>query len=321
MNQAVHVNGIEITDAIRADILVDLNENRYRNNGLAELTWESEANKNKFHPIKEYLDSLIWDGEDHIGKLATIFVDVHGVFPLYLKKFLVGAVGRVYRNGRFNAALVLDGLQGIGKSYLSRWLVGDLIRFHVEKPVDPTNKDDVIRKLSVWIWEVGEFGATIRKADVEGLKHFISQEQIRERKPYAHYDTQGPAITSFICTVNDDGNGFLNDPTGSRRFNVCELTAIDWSYARAVDRNQLWAQAKALFDAGEEWQFSTEEAQAAARINLEYQMQDMGQLFLDEIIEFAEGVKTPTVDILYEMQQVGAKGSDQMLRFTTRCTS
>ena len=249
--------------------LIDAGVDTSENNVLHAIN--IEAKRNKFHPVRDYLDSLAWDGQPHIARLAEHFVDKHGMFSIYLRRWLIGAVARVYIKTQ-NPMLVLDGDQGIGKSYFARWLVNDLNNFN-EGMIQPENKDDQVRLLTTWIWEVKELGATLRKSDTEALKSFLTLESVRVRKPYGHYDIVKPAITSFIGTINNLA-GFLVDPTGSRRFNIANILSIDWSYSQTIDRDQVWAEARAAFLDREPWMLTSEEQKQRDEINQEYEIPD-----------------------------------------------
>ena len=109
------------------------------------------ANKNSYHPIKEYLESLEWDGQDHIGKLSTYLKDEHEpitypdgttktVIHAYLDKWFIGAVKRVCDNDTSNAMLVLHGKQGDGKSQFGQWL-SPKKEWLIEDDIDPNDKD------------------------------------------------------------------------------------------------------------------------------------------------------------------------------------
>ena len=230
------------------------------------------AKNNAFHPVRDYLDSLSWDGQPHIAKLADHFTDKYNIFPLYLRKWLIGAVARVYTRGAQNPMLVMDGKQGLGKSYFVRWLTPTLEVFN-EGPIQPDNKDDQLRLMSVWIWEVKELGATFRKSDLEALKSFLTLESVRVRRPYGHYDIYKPAITSFIGTINNV-EGFLSDPSGSRRFNITRILSIDWDYRNTVNRDLVWAEARAAFLDREDWMLSSEEQKIRDEINDDYAVED-----------------------------------------------
>ncbi|MBU1750035.1 MAG: virulence-associated E family protein [Chloroflexi bacterium] len=128
--------------------------------------------------------------------------------------------------------------------------------------------------------EVCELGSTTRRADREALKYFLSLQQVTVRKPYGRYDLVKPALASFIGTVNNTG-GFLDDPTGYRRFMSVHLESIDWAYSRNLAAADLWAQARALYAAGEPWELTREEAERARVANERYEIQDpLQDLFL-----------------------------------------
>jgi hypothetical protein len=119
--------------------------------------------------------------------------------------------------------------------------------------------------MSKFIWEVSELDATTRKADVAALKAFITKGTVTVRKAYGKRDTVKPALASMVGTVND-ATGFLTDETGNRRFYAIHVTHIDWSYQH-LDVDQVWAQAVALYRAGEPWRLLPEEAQRQTEQN------------------------------------------------------
>jgi predicted P-loop ATPase len=275
-NDVVEVNGEPMSDVLRARIRSQMRDLNYRRVNVMEDAWIYYASEQHYHPVGAFLDSLVWDGQEHIGKLAGHFVDEFGFFSLFLTRWLIGAVARVYeRRGCQNRMLVLDGEQGLGKSFFVRWLAEPIGRseLFIEGPINPEEKDDKIRLITAWIWEVSELGSTTRRSDREALKYFLSQQQVTIRKPYGHYDLVKPALASFVGTVNNI-SGFLDDPTGYRRFMTSHLTAIDWSYANEVDPEQVWAQAKALYDRGDSWELSAEEAEDAKFANEQYEIED-----------------------------------------------
>lgn len=230
-----------------------------------------DARRNAFHPVRDYFTNLAWDGQPHIETLANYFIDKDNIFGLWLRRWMIGAVARVFRPGAQNAMLVLDGPQNIGKSTFVRWLC-PIPTTHVESPISPDNKDDYIKLITKWIWEVTELGSTVRKADIEALKGFLTTEHVTVRPPYGHYPMHKPALANFIGTINNSG-GFLNDPTGSRRFNVCTVTQIDWAYQQ-LDVSQMWAEAYVAYQAGEPWSLQKDEQLLRDSINDAYQIDD-----------------------------------------------
>jgi hypothetical protein len=233
------------------------------------------GNRNRYHPIKKYFRSLKWDGKsDHIALLASYFQDEQGIFYEWLKRWLIGAVAKVEGSGsNQNFMLVLDGGQGLGKSQFVRWLC-PIPELFLESPLNPDDKDSLIRLISKFIWEVGELGSVTRRADREALKRIISMQQVTVRASYGKNDTDKPACASFIGTVNNEGGGFLNDPTGSRRYAVATITAIDWAYSTDINIDDIWAQAYALYELGEPWELRGDDAARRDEINSGYEQGD-----------------------------------------------
>ena len=157
MNDLVYVNGQPINDILNAVIEYQLRSKNYRSEKDTKITIYKTAYDKKFHPIKDYLDSLILDGsQDHIGRLAGFFQDKDGTFKLLLTKWLLGAIGRINgdRPGQQHPMLVLDGPQGIGKSRLVSWIGSVLPAFYIQSSINTEDKDFLINLCSKWVWEV-----------------------------------------------------------------------------------------------------------------------------------------------------------------------
>jgi predicted P-loop ATPase len=275
-NDQVEVNGEPMSDVKRSEIKSKMRDLGYRQTNVMEDAWIAHAAENSYHPVRQWLNGLKWDGRDHIHELSQYFDDELGFWPIFSRRWLIGAVARACEpHSCQNRMLVMDGAQGIGKSYWARWLASPIDRpeLYIEGPINPEQKDDLIRLITAWVWEVSELGSTTRRADRESLKYFLSLQQVTVRKPYGRYDLVKPALASFVGTVNNVG-GFLDDPTGYRRFMTVNLRGIDWDYSTAIDPSQLWAQAKTLYDAGEPWELNTEEAEMAAYANGQYEVAD-----------------------------------------------
>lgn len=284
----VEVNGKPFDDVLKAKIQARVRDYGTTKDVSVNVTHAIEslvtlADQRGYHPVKDYLESLAWDGSDHIDALCGYFEDDRGQFPKWFRHWLVGSVAKVY-GGFQNPMLVLDAGQDAGKSYFARWLcpMGDYFN---ASAIVPDNKDHKLRLIRSWIWEVEELGATTRRADVEALKAFITLETVRERKSYGRNDTIKPALSSFIGTLNND-SGFLVDRTGNRRFLVCTLTGIDWDYSQDVDRDQLWAQALDIYRSGGQWQLSKQDRQSRDDTNAQYMVDDPVEAYLHDQYEF-----------------------------------
>ena len=309
-NDELEVNGAPITDPLRAEIRSRLRDAGYAFVHVAEDAYTAHGWKKRYHPIREYFDTLQYDGGDHIGKLAGHFQDKDGVFGLWFRRWLIGAVAKVFEGGQ-NAMFVLDGPQGCGKSFFASWLCPPSIReYFIESPINPDDKDAHIRLISKWIWEVAELGSTTRKADREALKFFISQRTVTVRKAYGRYDTRKRAMASLIGTVNNEA-GLLADKTGNRRFLVCKLEHVDWSYAKTIDIDQVWAEAQALYLAGEKWELTPAEQKRASEINEVYEIDDPIEGLLLKYFEVNPSLPawTPTAEILQTLEINGLRGN------------
>ena len=270
----VSVNGTwqTLSDPLAAKIRSQMRDKGWDSVNVMEDAYIADAYDRRYHPVRDYLETLQYDGGQHITALASHFTDKDGVFPVYLRRWLIGAVAKV-REHEQNRVLVLAGPQNIGKSFLVKWLGSVLPGYYIEAPITPEDKDTHIRLASKWVWEISEFGSTTRKADREALKSFLTQSAITVRKAYGKLDMVKPALASFIGTFNDEG-GVLNDPTGSRRFMATTIIGINWAYSERLDPNQVWAEANAAFLAGESGTLSQDEAQLATRYNERYEIDD-----------------------------------------------
>lgn len=326
MDDRPYVNGMPLTDDVQAAIRAYVRDADILNGtfilyaAAAEDVYLADAAQHKFHPVRDALDALEWDGQDHIKKLAYYFQDNENVFENFMRKWLIGAVARVYRKGKQNRTLVLAGGQDLGKSYFVRWLACGATGntdYYREGEVSPDNKDHRLALMRVFTWEISEFGHTQRRADREGLKAFLTTEWIDERMPYAKFPIHKPALTSFVATINPEGSGFFDDPTGSRRFMTVELTGINWEYAKSVEASQLWAQAVALYKSGETGDLDAGEKAASNAINEEHRLLSPVYQRLDEIVVFSDaGEENPddvfvtTNDVLDELKLKGHKTNE-----------
>jgi hypothetical protein len=312
LDDTIEVNGEAINDGLDAII-----RNRMRDIGLSSMPWVADtfthvAYQNSYHPIKEYFDGLKWDGHDHIGHFTGAYLtETTGLGHAAFKRWFVGAVAKVYQRSQ-NFMLVWDGPQGIGKSMLARWLC-PLPDYFIEGPIKPDDKDFLLRMCTKLVWEVSELQSTTRKADREALKGFITTQEVTVRKAYARYDTVKPSMVSMLGTINEDGAGFLTDPTGNRRFVIIRLERINWDYTK-LDVTQLWAQAVGLYRRGEPWVLTADETSLQNSINAQYEMTSVLSTYFFELYRVdpsnTEAYQL-TYDILKALEDAGLKGSQQ----------
>lgn len=225
------------------------------------------TDERQYHPIREYLDSLpVWDGEKRVD---TLFIDYLGAedneyVRAVTRKTLCAAIARVLHPGvKFDNMLVLNGPQGIGKSTILAKLGSDW--FSDALNLNDTRDKTAAEKLQgYWIMEIGEL-AGLRKSDTETLKAFLSKQTDIYRAAFGRRTQQHPRQCIFIGTTNAE-NGYLRDITGNRRFWPITVPGGGTKQSWAVTKEeveQIWAEAKELYEAGETLYLSKELAEMA----------------------------------------------------------
>ena len=231
----------------------------------------------RFNPLRDYILGLPdWDGVERVDSLLVDYLGAEDVpyVRAVTRKTLVGAVKRVLEPGcKFDTVLVLDGAPGIGKSTLLRKLGGEWFSDSLSL-ADTRDKTAAEKLQGVWIMEIGEMQGT-RKADTDILKGFLSTQVDEYRRAYGRVVERHPR-TAIICGTTNSTTGFLRDVTGNRRFWPVVVwgseTLSVWDMTEEV-RDQIWAEAYALYLDGEEAYLDAEmekEAYAAQKAALEY---------------------------------------------------
>ena len=205
------------------------------------------SSERRYHPVKEYLSALKWDGKERID---TLLVDYMGAedtpyVRAVTRKMLCAAVARIYEPGiKFDSMLVLNGPQGMGKSTFyailgKQWFSDSL------SIADMRDKTAAEKLQGYWILEIAEMNG-IKKVDVETVKSFLSRTDDKFRQAYGTVVESHPRTNIIVGSSNSE-SGFLRDVTGNRRFwpvNVSgrgahhpwELTEVDQVWAEAIER-------------------------------------------------------------------------------------
>jgi predicted P-loop ATPase len=211
---------------------------------------ELVAHRHSFHPVREWLKGLVWDG---VTRIPTFFQDFCGT-PLtpystaVANSMFVSAIARVMQPGcKVDTMVVFEGAQGIGKSKLVQAMFGT--RWHCDITQEPGSLDFYQNLRGKWIGEFSELSA-MGKADQNRVKQALTQTQDTYRASYAHYSRTYPR--QFIFTGNTNKADYLFDETGARRYLPIECHEIN---AEAVEplRDQLWAEAVQRYQAGNIW--------------------------------------------------------------------
>ena len=173
---------------------------------------------NARNPLTEWLDSLVWDGEERIWSVLPVFVGAAAdrASAYAARVFMLGAVARAYEPGiKFDYMLVLAGPQGIGKSSLAK-LFGVRREWYCDN-LNTVDGDAAAEKIrGMWVCEMAELLASKNTKTVEAVKAFMSSAVDTIRPKYARETEQRPRTCVFIGTTNS--SNFLTDKTGNRRF-------------------------------------------------------------------------------------------------------
>ena len=222
--------------------------------------------KQKFHPVRDYLNSLTWDGHP---RLDTLYTDYLGVADskytrTTTRKSLVGAVARVMTPGcKFDYMTVFIGKQGRGKSSIiyklagsEEWFTDSLVTFDGSKAFEAVT--------GKWLVEVPEMHA-FDKGTMNQAKAFMSKQSDFYRAAYAEFPEDRRRQCVFFGTTNN--SACLRDETGGRRFWVHTTDEVkrkkDIFTDLSEERDQIWAEAVFYWRMGETLYLSGEIEDAA----------------------------------------------------------
>lgn len=206
------------------------------------------AQMNRYHPVRDFLSGLQWDG---VNRVERLFIDYVGAADnAYHREaallFMVGAVARVFEPGhKFDFVPILEGLQGVRKSTFIKILAHG---WFAELDGDFHDKKALVESMQgAWIVELPELQG-FSKAEITTIKGFVSRPVDKVRLSYEKRAAEFPRQCVFMGSTNE--TEYLRDATGGRRFwpIACSVTEIDTDRLER-EIGQLWAEAKAMYDA------------------------------------------------------------------------
>ena len=192
----------------------------------------------------------------------------------YLTKWLVAVVANAMddRECRNHTCLVMTGEQGKFKTtFLDLLCPPALHGYSYTGKIYPQEKDTLTYIGQNLIVNIDDQLKALNKRDENELKNLITCPMVKYRMPYDKYVEEHPHLASFVASVN--GNDFLTDPTGSRRFLPFEVLSIDIERAKAISMNNVYAEAKALLKSGFRYWFDDDEIAELYRESEDFQVQ------------------------------------------------
>lgn len=222
------------------------------------------AEANAFHPVREYLAGLAWDGVSRLSTWLSTYMGAedNAYAGAVGKWWMVAAIARVMQPGcKMDNCLIFEGKQGVGKSTALKVLASE--PWFCDSSFDLGNKDAFLSIRGKWIVELAELDA-LSRSDASRAKAFFTSATDRYRAPYGRATQDIPRQCIFAGTVNH--SEYLRDDTGNRRYWPVKCgDRVDLEGLRR-DRDQLWAEAYALYKSGQKWHPASAEEQQLCEI-------------------------------------------------------
>ncbi len=211
---------------------------------------ESISVFNQYHPIKNYLEGLEWDGKKRVECLLPSFfkTDRNELSMATSRMLMVAAIKRVYEPGcKFDMMMVLESpRQGLGKSTGIEKLFGkeyvtadQIIQLRSRELVEATN--------GFWCIEIADLDG-MTKADDGTIKNLLSRQSETARRAYSRVEQT--ELRQWVTIGTTNKSVWIKDPTGGRRFmpfrchDYIDIAGIE------QERDQLWAESMQMYRDG-----------------------------------------------------------------------
>lgn len=185
------------------------------------------ASRKRVHPVDVWLGNDKWDGVERLQPLIDALrvpAENAEYRTKVMRAWFAALMAAVYEP-EFSVKMVpvLQGGQTFYKSAFVRRLFSGIRGAYSSGSFEPSNKDDLMRVIGNWCYELSELDATTSRAHVGKLKSELYKSEDKYRPPYGRGVVTKKRRIAFIGTVN--GTDFLKDSTGNDRFAVIELSA------------------------------------------------------------------------------------------------
>jgi hypothetical protein len=246
------------------------------------------ARRNSFHPLRDYLNGLKWDGVKRLDRWLTTYAGAQDTeFMRAVGAItLIAAVRRIRTPGcKFDEMLILESTQGKEKSEMLKALAVQEDWFSDDVPLNADGKRVIEQLMGKWIVEAADLSG-MRKADVEHLKAMLSRQVDRARLAYGRQTSEQPRSSIIVGTTNSPK--YLKDLTGNRRFWPIKVGTIKLEKLKS-DRDQLWAEAVSREAAGASIRLDSSLWGAAAVEQSERTVQDPWHELLTDVLGDLQG--------------------------------
>jgi predicted P-loop ATPase len=254
--------------------LVTLNGLRMPDSRIDEAI-QQIADMNAYHPVRDWIDSAEWDGVSRLNDLFATLVceprfEAHR--NAMVRRWLLSAVAALYRYSReiltkFEGCLVLQGPQEAGKTmWYASLAPTETKAIKTSFKLVPSNKDHIFTLAAHWIVELGELDSTFSASEMGSLKAFMSDTVDCQRRAYGREDSELTRQTIMGASVNKPD--YLIDDTGNRRWWTVPVRSVKFNHG--INMQQLWAEVKVLFLAGEQWWLTKAEMDGLKAVNREF---------------------------------------------------
>lgn len=234
----------------------------------------------KIHPVKEYFRNLAPINPQNGGAIFqlvnTVLVSNSDKWHEYLTKWLVAVVANAISDigCQNHTCLVLTGDQGKFKTtWLDHLCPKSLQSYLFTGKIDPQNKDILTLIAEYLFINIDDQLKALNKRDENELKNLITTPAVKYRRPYDVYIEEYPHLASFMASVN--GNDFLTDPTGSRRFLPFEVIKIDIETALAINMDDVFSEVLWLYKNGFRYWFVDDEIDELHRVSQRFHVQTL----------------------------------------------
>jgi putative DNA primase/helicase len=267
---------------------------------------QAVCSRHEAHPIKSFIGPLKWDGKPRLVQLLRRMgceSTPDGLSEVYGVKWAISAIARAMEPGcQVDSVLILAGAKGLGKTSAFRVLAG--IQWHAESVLRMGDRDAYQQLQGVWIYELGELDS-LRRSEVSAVKQFITARYDKFRPSYGRNVVERARQCVFCGTTNDAT--FL--PETDRRWwvrKVVERADLAWL---EENREQIWAEAKHRYDAGEQWHLDAEESARQELDVAAYRHEDPWEQVIDAYIKRLSATRVTVNEVL---RHAVGKREDQM---------